>query len=1212
MKIAKLLEYFSAGIRASMLAVSATMAAGMAVAQVNIAQTPLFLTSSAEPNLMFVLDDSGSMHWEITPDDYVLPYFTFRRIAGLYGAGDYINYVASVRYDAGNLEERATARALRSFSINRSYYNPAVTYRPWARADGTLFPNAVPTAAYHHPIRTGLGTRNLTINNTERAIWVHRSVGGTAYCSINCTDGVAANELTHYPAVYFRYNGGAVWDAASYTRVNIISTTATYTGDGRGNRTDCVAGTCTYAQEIRNFANWYTYYRSRMLAAQAGIGRAFSTQPEEMRVGFGAINKGSTTVDGQANTSTVIRGVRPFAGTNREGFFAELYEGEWDPANTPLRRALDDVGQYFSRADNRGPWGAVPGTNNTTNHLTCRQSYTILMTDGYWNDAAASTSGARANVDGSNGSLITGPDTQSYTYNSATPFTDAHSDTLADVAMYYWNRDLRPDLENKVPTSERNPAFWQHMITYGVGLGVSGSVDSSAAFGAITADPPGTINWPNPTSSNAAKIDDLLHAAVNSRGGFFSAADPDTFANQLSDVLNDILHRVAGSGTSAAASSAVLRSDTLLYTASFNSDDWSGNIVAKDLDDDGNATVIRWNAEQSLAAREPSNRRIYTQNVNRTTVELLYGNLDSTQQTALGVNPTGAPTTSATAADRVNWLRGGEVTGLRSRMSAATPSTLRLIGDIVGSDPLFVSKQDYGYSLIDGAESGSYNAFLSSSTYQNRPDVVYVGTNGGMLHAFHAGTPFQGDPPVMDTDGGNELFAYVPSELLSPGATGAHAQINELMRADFSHRFYVDGAAGTSDAYWDGEWRTVLVGSMGVGGRTVFALDVTDPESFDASKVLWEFRHSDAPCVANPSGSGGSQACRDIGYGITNPKVVRLPSGRWAVVFGNGYNSGDHRAKLFVVDLRTGRLLYLVDTGVGSASVPNGMAPVATTDWPRNDLNLSRVYAGDLRGNMWRVIFPVTGAPSVSRLFTATDSTDAVQPITAKPGLAIKPGSLSDIVVTFGTGSFFRVGDDNISAPQEQTFYGIFDHNASPATNVVRNNLLEQDISSNAAPVTVAGHTWPAGSLRFVSEEVLQSTHRGWFLDLPGVGERVISEPQFPSGATQRRVRFSTLIPDPDPCGTGRSGYVMDISLLNGGQDPDPVFDLNGDGDYALEDTVGGVPPSGLAGSAGEKSTSIRASDSATDHLYDGAGNKVGDSRNTAGPAGRQSWRQLR
>lgn len=1189
---------------------------GVVQAQVNIANTPLFLTSAVDPNVMFLLDDSGSMHWEVTPDDYVIPYFTFRRISGLYGGGDYDNYVASVRYNASNADEKTTARALRSSALNKSYYDPSITYRPWVKADGTSFPNASPTAAPHHPIRTGLGSRNLTTNTTERAIWLYRNASGGAYCAINCTESNSGNLLTHYPAVYFRHTGGALWDGNNYTQVNIISTTATYSGDGRANRSDCTAGVCTYAQEIQNFANWYTYYRSRMLASQAAIGRAFSTQPESMRVGFGAINKGSGTIDG-VSTSTIIRGVRPFSGTNRANFYTELYEGVWAPANTPLRKALNDAGQYFSRSDNQGPWGAVPGANNATAHLTCRQSYTILMTDGYWtegDDYRASTSGARQNVDGTDGSAITGPGGRSYTYASITPFTDAHSNTLADVAMYYWSRDLRPTLDNRVPTSEINPAFWQHMVTYGVGLGVTGSVNPSTAFGAIGASSPATVTWPNPTSSNAAKLDDLLHAAVNSRGGFFSSADPETFATELSGVLQNIVARVAASGTAAATSSAVLQTDTLLYTASFRSTDWSGTLVAREVDEDGVPGGLKWDAEQIMSAAAPALRKIYTSKVDGTAIELkVLTDLSATQQTALSVNPTGAAATAATAADRIAWLRGTEHAGLRSRI---VEGVTRRIGDLVNSDPQFMFKRDFGNTLLGGTEGSSYAAFRGSDLYKARPDVLFVGSNGGMLHAFHAGSPFVDNPlappdKVMDPDGGKELFAYVPSELLLPGGAGTHARINELMRPDYSRRPFVDGSPAVADAYIGGAWRTVLVGSMGAGGRTVFALNVTDPENFDATKVMWEFRYANVPCVADPTGVAGSTACNEIGYGVTKPKIARMANGRWVVIFGNGYNSASHTAKLFVVDLQTGRLLRLLDTGVGSVGTPNGLAAPETTDWPASNLLVSRVYAGDLRGNMWR--FDLTpSTPTVSRLFTATDAVGNAQPITARPSLALNPDNPSKIVVLFGTGSFFRVGDDSIISPVPvQTMYGVYD--AIPVvTNVVRADLRAQTITSNSEARTIGTTTYAAGSLRFISTNAMDPADKGWRIDLPAAGERVISEPTFPSGAVQTRVRFTTLIPSNDPCGSGRSGFVMDFDLLSGAASPNAVFDLSGDGVFNSGDNTGGGPVSGIEGTTGERLTVIRDSDSSTDNLYGGDGRKVGDGAGAGGPVGRQSWRQLR
>src|SRR5690554_5464938 len=164
-----------------------------------------------------------------------------------------------------------------------------------------------------------------------------------------------------------------------------------------------------------------------------------------MRVGYGAINKDSENIDQLGSTETIVRGVRSFSGADREAFFRLLYESEAAEEGTPLRRALDDAGRYFSARDNRGPWGTVPGSNVGADHLQCRQSFTILMTDGYGNDDTPSGIG---NQDGRDGSVITGPGDMSYQYIASAdenrPFRTAREDTLADVAMKYWKTDLRP------------------------------------------------------------------------------------------------------------------------------------------------------------------------------------------------------------------------------------------------------------------------------------------------------------------------------------------------------------------------------------------------------------------------------------------------------------------------------------------------------------------------------------------------------------------------------------------------------------------------------------------------------------------------------------------------------------------------------------------------------------------------------------------------
>lgn len=1190
------------------------LAAGLGQAQVNIAQTPLFLTSSAEPNIMFLLDDSGSMHWEMTPDDVMIGSYVFPRAAGNYGGTDYANRVPSPRSEpaqSGNANERASAATMRSFHVNKSYYNPATTYRPWRKPVGMAiaatpavvtaadsFPNASPTAAPNHPIRD-TGVRNLTVNVTEAAEWVFGSGINPVPGLFWATGGTGSHNQNYYPATYFQYDGvGPVFNRDSYQRVEIRATTPTYVGHGRGSRTDCAlaaVATCTYAEEIQNFANWYTYYRSRMLAAQAGIGAAFVTQSEAMRVGFGSINQGATTVDG-VSTGTIKRGVRPFAGADRQAFFSELYLGIWPAAGTPLRRALNDAGIYFSRADNAGPWGAVPGTNNTTNQLTCRQSFTILMTDGYWSGgdvSAAATAAARLNVDATNGATITGPalttggPTRTFTYSAAMPFTDAHADTLADVAMHYWSRDLRPTLENRVPSSELNPAFWQHMVTYGVALGVSGTVSPTVAFSAVTSTPPGTITWPDPNATNPAKIDDLLHAGVNSRGGFFSAADPDTFATELSGVLDSIVARATAAGTAAAASSAVLQSNSLLYNALFRSDDWSGNIEARALNvTTGQPGTLTWNAESLLASRpwqatgEPNPRNLLTRTEAGTAVQLVLGNLGPLQQAALSVNPPGAATTTATVENRVNWLRGREDAGLRSRL---VDGTLRRIGDVIGSDPQYMSKRDFAYSLLPGTEGATYTTFRRSTVYRNRPDTLLVGSNNGFFHGFDART-------------GAELFAYMPSELLLPRGATAHAQINELMRPDYSHRFFVDGSATVGDAYIGSNWRTMVVGTMGAGGRTVFALDVTNPAAVGTTSVRWEFTHP------------------DLGLGVTKPRIIRMSDGTWAAVFGNGVNSATHRPRLFVVNLANGSLIHniaLGGAGDGSAADPNGLSPVELTSWPVNDRSLSNAYAGDLHGNLWRVNFR-TATPTVTRLIRAVDSAaSARQPITARPRVALRPGTANDAVVVFGTGSFFRVGDSTTVNPQVQSLYGVFDSPA-PAATTTRGNLLVQTITSNASDTTIGSTTFEVGSLRFVSNNSLNTNHRGWVLNLPSPGERVINEATFPAGPNQQRARFTTLIPDDDPCRSGRNGFLMDISLASGGRFTSPVFDLNGDGVFSGADSAGGNPVSGIGGPTGETLTSIRDPNANRDNLYSGDGRKIGMGSTNIGPVGRQSWQQLR
>lgn len=649
------------------------------VQAVTIPGAPLQTVTSAEPNIMMLLDDSGSMHWEALPDDAVYVYYMFPRATGIYGGTDYQNL--TIDTDQAN----QYVRFLRS-SNNKVYYNPTVYYRPWSKSDGSLWLNAVPTAAFHNPALPAKGSRNLTIDNTQNATWLNNN-GSTS--TVN---------RTFYPATYFSYNGGNVWNAGSYTKIEIKLANAPFTKTA--GRTDCAGATCTYTEEMQNFANWYTYYRSRILTARAGIGRSFASQGTKLRAGFGTINQASTSIDG-TNTRTVVKGVRLFTGTDRTNFFDELYNYVMEPANTPLRRALDDVGKYYSRTDDLGPWSSTPGVAGGTK-LECRQSYTIMMTDGYWNDAAASGNATLDN-DSTNGPTISGPNNPNFTFSAVSPFRDGRSNTLADVAMYYWKRDLNTLVANKVPTNVRDPAFWQHMVTFGVGLGVQGSVDPVAAFAAISSG--ATITWPNPVT-NAALLDDLVHASVNGRGGFFSAQNPDQFATALGKVLEDIVNR-SGSASSLAANSTQLIANSKLFSAHYDTSKWSGELLAFEITQAGVTATPQWTASQKF----PVTRSIFTTS-GGAPAAFTWASLSSGDKTALGTT------------DVLDYIRG--VRSKEKQNGGTLRNRSSILGDIVNSSPVYVGDTD----------------------------TVYVGANDGMLHAFNATT-------------GAEQFAYIPSTIIA-------------------------------------------------------------------------------------------------------------------------------------------------------------------------------------------------------------------------------------------------------------------------------------------------------------------------------------------------------------------------------------------------------------------------------------------------------------
>ncbi|MEL3927953.1 PilC/PilY family type IV pilus protein [Aeromonas enteropelogenes] len=1091
-----------------------------AQAALDIAQVPLYLGTRADPNIMFTLDDSGSMHFEIMPESLIEndARYVYPRANNVYGNDDYANYTITFASD------NARNAYVRSSHNNKLYYNPQLTYRPWANADGTLMANAKVTCAPHNPLKTAAGCRDLT--QTNRAWWAIYYTEFSPY--------YYNQDESFWPAVYFDYKGsGNVFNAKNYTRVVINKAVATIYG-GRPNRSDCKnAPVCTYDEEIQNFANWYTYYRSRILAARAGVGRAFASQGEAIRVGFATINA----------SGSVIRGVTPFSGTDRTAFFDELYGRDIPAKGTPLRTSLKEVGEYFSRSDNNGPWSARAGS--TLPHLTCRQSYNILMTDGYWNGDSPSV----------------GDQDQ-----------DGIKNTLADVAYKYWKTDLRSDLANKVPTSTADPANWQHLVNFTVGLGVNGSLNPANGI-------PGS--WPNPYDSDEFKIDDLWHAAVNSKGSFFSAADPDTFAEALSSTLAQIAARNS-SASSVTANATRLDSNTHIYQARYNSGDWSGQLVSIPLNSDGSLGNIAWDAATQIP--EPSARSIFTRQ-GGAGIAFTWEVLNNTNRALLNIAGDNL------GESRVAYLRGER--GGEQRNGGVFRNRSDLLGDIINSDPVYVGKRDYGYSSATGltqTERESYQAFLSSTAIARRPPMLYVGANDGMLHGFR----------VAD---GVEQLAYIPASLLG--------ELPQLTRPDYNHRYYVDGTPRVGDAYLGSRWKTLLLGSTGAGGKAVFAIDVTAPNNFTADKMLWEFTHS------------------EMGIALAAPTLVRVKAdNKWVALVANGYNSNSQTARLFVLDLATGAVIKEIDTQVGSASEPNGLSSPLPVD-EDGDRVVDYVYAGDLQGNLWKfdlsdnnsaqwgIAFKAGNKPK--SLFQACDgacSTSTRQPITMRP-LAIRHPR-GGIMVLMGTGSYFTNDDKSLPTnPRLEAVYGIWD----TGSEVSRSQLLQQSITHEF----VANGTTIKFNVRVVSSrDVNYTSQKGWYLVLKspglskGVGERAVSEMLY----RHKRLIFNTLIPSADACDFGGRSWLMELDPVSGARLTYSVFDVNGDGAVNDDDYVGIKDGAGndikvpVSGKQFDELTTtpsvVEDADMERKYISGSSGNISVTLEEGAGDlGGRQSWLQL-
>lgn len=990
---------------------------------------------------------------------------------------------------------------------------------------------------------------------------------------------------------YWRYDDGVVTVAktafsqtTSYASprvtVDITPATTTYPYPGSNvsaaTRSDCVTSLCTYAEEMENYANWYTYYRSRMQLMQTSTSLAFESIAEGIRIGFMTIN---------VNPDEIVD-FADFTAAQKALWYNELFsikpEGDDYYTGTPLRRALSRAGRIYANKDD------VDDQFSNPIQYECQNNFTLLTTDGEWNTTAGYDLNAAAFTETQDGDVG-----EKGKYEGAT----ASADTLADVAKYYFDTDLRTTalgncdgapvadengnlvIHNVCETQNTVPALnkVQSMITMTLGLGVDGTLAYDVNYGE---DVPGDyksiydgdISWPLVTDEST-KIDDLWHAGVNGDGRYYSAKKTTELVTQLRDALSRITQN-AGAGAALAVNSANLSASSTdyVYLTSFTSSVWSGNLEKREIavdgtiegqtrpgncvenvvphdscaqpgvletDNAGNSSCVTQNTTQDLCSvplvngdecripvaqvctgtlQNQATRTIYTNQGNSLTVLNDITDLSVDQQRNFDYN---FLKSNLTQADNFDSVQDANLTKEKLLSYILGEKTYEQSAGL-SDNRLFRNRSTVLGDVVNAQPTylAKSNFNYSDAGYQDfkddqasRSGTIFVGANDGMLHAFNAQTL-------------EERWAFIPTTVIP--------NLWKLADTDYDskHTYYVNGdikiydicvADNCATATKDG-WKTILIGGLDAGGRGYYAIDVTTPT---APVLMWEI---------DPSKSG----FQNLGYTYSEPIVTkRSGDQKWVVLFASGYNNipdndnfyddttfkptqteqlqfktGNGAGYLYVVDAKTGTMLESIGTGQGDAEEPSGLGKIsAYIANARVNNETTYIYGGDLNGNLWRFNIDA-GKNTVVRLAQLKDANvnGKEQPITTRPVM----GKVNNKrVIYVGTGKFLEPSDIDYSLFTKQSLYAIKDTAQDSDTGVVVSN--PRTVAGFINQTMVAGEDGEGNQLADVrvsgtSSPVDLKTDLGWYVDFPDLGER--------QDVAAKLVQGTLIVPTRVPTGT--------------------------------------------------------------------------------------------
>jgi type IV pilus assembly protein PilY1 len=482
-----------------------------------------------------------------------------------------------------------------------------------------------------------------------------------------------------------------------------------------------------------------------------------------------------------------------------------------------------------------------------------------------------------------------------------------------------------------------------------------------------------------------------------------------------------------------------------IYTASHEAATWQGHVKAYPISAAGVSETAQWDAADLVPAWQL--RHILAAGDGGAAVPFEWQQLDDRQRATLS------------SEEILEYLRGNAA--LEIRHGGRLRDRKGKLGDIINSVPLYVGCSNSAYHLLPAADGGdSYRRFVSSK--KQRRAMLYVGANDGMLHGF-------------DAIDGVEKSAFIPRAIFDG--------LPALGEAGYVHRLYVDGLLTAGDAYLgnggSAGWKTILLGATGAAARSLFALDISDPDVWPGNPLLWQKSAED---------DGHGAPDDDMGYQLGEAFAVRLRNGSWAAIYGNGYQSKKQRAVLYLVELASGRLVRKLVAGAGGPQARNGLStPALVFDRQRH---INAAYAGDLHGKLWKFDLNAGTAQQWQAafdgqpLFTAADGGHKTQSLMQQPLLEHHPKG--GALVMFGAGGM--EDGAGLGKPQTASLYGIGEKpGAAPVAG--RGQLQQQTLVEDKD-----------GKWQLSGNTVNWSRQRGWYIDLPEKVGRVVGKLQVIDG----------------------------------------------------------------------------------------------------------------